>query len=140
MEDAYPSATARTATARWVKVAIAAAAIVFVLVTALVFTDIGPRILDSERWGAYAACKEYVSAHLSAPSSAQFISFRSSKITRRSDREFTVDSAVDAKNVFGVMIRNEWACYYRNDHGDWEVDAILFGKEATQDAYRRSLE
>lgn len=119
---------------------VAGLGIVLCVVVAAQVTDLGPMLFDRARWRAYADCKDQITARLRVPSSAQFLSFRESRVVRRSDHEFTVDSSVESKNALGVMLHSDWACYYRDDGGVWAVDQILIGEDATEDILRRLAE
>lgn len=67
---------------------------------------------EVRRAGAESACREYVSARLKAPASADF----SGGVSRAvSDFEFVVSGEVDSQNGFGAMLRSRYTCSVRLD-------------------------
>ena len=63
-----------------------------------------------DAFDAKYACKQYVEEALKSPSSADFPSYSEMSATGSAYGPWTVISYVDAKNAFGVMLRNTFIC------------------------------
>jgi hypothetical protein len=70
---------------------------------------------------AAAACRDYVSARLRAPATADFSEER---YTDRGSGYFLVTGAVDSDNAFGVPIRNTYRCEVRQSGETWQLVSL----------------
>jgi hypothetical protein len=71
---------------------------------------------NRKRTRAIAACQVEVQGRLKSPSSASFPDSYASRVIESSDGVFAVSADVEAKNVFGVMLRKRWLCEVRVDN------------------------
>ena len=57
---------------------------------------------------AYIMAKQLIEKQLKAPATADFASFRNSRVTSQPGDEWTVESYVDSQNGFGALIRTRF--------------------------------
>lgn len=77
---------------------------------------------------AYSACKEFVAARLTSPSSASFPVFPESMVRVGAHKEqvYAAITYVDSQNAFGAMIRSRWSCRVQrgSEAGQWSELSI----------------
>ena len=81
----------------------------------------------------YVIAKEIVSNHLTSPSSAKFCSMNECAM-QRNGNTVAVKGYVEAKNAFGVMLRNEFIVQFYVVDADtytYEVYYIAIGDQST---------
>jgi hypothetical protein len=71
---------------------------------------------------AWVTCQQFVRDSLKSPTSARFASTLDSTITNSGDGTYTVASYVDARNSFGVALREQYTCtVHYAGHGKWSL-------------------
>lgn len=77
---------------------------------------------------AEAACQEFVTARLRAPSTAVFGGSRETNVQRRYPNLYLVSGWVEARNAAGVPLRNQYGCEmeYNGREETWRlVDVVV---------------
>lgn len=72
-------------------------------------------------------CQEKVKRLLKTPSTAKFPSILEHNFTNLGNATIRVDSYVDAQNLFGATVRNNWTCTI--DLTDYDTKSLVYFKE-----------
>lgn len=89
-------------------------------------------ILKEARFSAFAYSEEIAKSKLASPASADFAPCREERIFYTNDSIFTINSYVNAENIFGGNVRSEYVCNAKYLGGDpdstknWELKAFFF--------------
>lgn len=73
---------------------------------------------------AWTACQGWVKNRLRSPSTADFPSLYSDKVTALSDSVYVVRAYVDAQNGFGATVRTNFVCMTATDGDSWRLREI----------------
>lgn len=74
---------------------------------------------------ARVACEEFGRQRLKAPSTAKFLDNPTIDVNYPSLGTYSVSGAVDAQNVYGVMLRAQYECrVYRDGAGNWRLESF----------------
>ena len=75
--------------------------------------------------GAWTVCEKFVKGKLKTPSTAKFPSIwsgHSQYVTYLGDKQYRVESYVDAQNIFGAMLRTNFNCKVEHVEGNtWKL-------------------
>lgn len=78
---------------------------------------------------AWTMCEQFVKESLKAPKTAEFSSVGETTHTLTSKGSFLVKGWVEAKNVFGVPLRNGYTCEVRPaGHERWTLERLDFSR------------
>jgi hypothetical protein len=81
---------------------------------------------------AYDMATKFVTQNIKTPSTAQFPSLWESKdhVKSLGDNRFQIDSWVDAQNLYGAMVRNNYTCIvrYNTNEDSYSMEDLKFSE------------
>ena len=82
---------------------------------------------EGNEYMAWAMCQQFVETRLAAPSTAKFPSYTGKFTSSLGGGRFRFNAYVDAQNVFGAMVRNNFVCTIESlGGGDWQLLQLDF--------------
>lgn len=77
---------------------------------------------EGNEYMAWAMCQQFVETRLATPSTAKFQSYTGEFTSSLGGGRFRFNAYLDAQNVFGAVVRNNFVCTIESlGGGDWQL-------------------